>query len=73
MRGIKISLFVLLPSDFVRAGKRKIMVREDGSAAHTAGYFELINKSDFVCCVRVFQGGSEPLREASLPSYTTRE
>lgn len=38
-----------------------------------AGYFELMNKSDFVCSVKVFQQESEPLREASLPSYTTGE
>jgi hypothetical protein len=49
------------------------MCREDGGVAHQAGYFELINKSEFVCCIRVFQAESEPLREASLPTYTTRK
>ena len=46
------------------------MVREDGGIAHVAGYFELLNKSEFACGVRVFQAESEPLREASLPTYT---
>jgi hypothetical protein len=53
------------------AGKRKAMCRDDGGAAHMAGYFELLNKSDFVVCLKVYQAESETIREASLPTYTT--
>lgn len=48
----------------------KTMQRTDGSPAHSEGYFELFNKSDFVCCLRVIPAGSETYREACRPSYT---
>jgi hypothetical protein len=45
--------------------------RVDGQPAHTAGYLEILNKSDYATAIRVCNGGSESLREHCRPSYFT--
>jgi hypothetical protein len=45
--------------------------RVDGQSAHTAGYLEILNKSDYATAIRVCNGGSESLREHCRPSYFT--
>jgi hypothetical protein len=49
----------------------KCLRRVDGQPAHDAGYFEILNKSDFATAIRVCNGGSESLREHCRPSYIT--
>lgn len=46
--------------------------RVDGQVAHSSGYFEILNKSDYVTAIRVCDGGSETLREHCRPSYFAR-
>lgn len=36
---------------------KKTMERTDGTDAHQSGYFEILNKSEFVFCIRVAVGG----------------
>ena len=36
---------------------KKTMERTDGRDAHQSGYFEILNKSEFVFCIRVAVGG----------------
>lgn len=47
----------------------KLLKRDDGDIAHGSGYFELINKSDFVCGIKVFYSGSEVYRECCRYPY----
>lgn len=47
----------------------KVMQRTDGKPAHTRGYLEILNKGDFVFCVKMFTGQSDIYRESSRPSY----
>mmetsp|Transcript_14721 Transcript_14721/g.22204 ORF Transcript_14721/g.22204 Transcript_14721/m.22204 type:complete len:323 (+) Transcript_14721:36-1004(+) len=43
--------------------------RADRMAAHQAGYFQLTNKTDSICAVRVVVTGGDVYRECSKPSY----
>lgn len=47
----------------------KLMVRTDGRDAHERGYIEILNKGDFVFCVKMFTGRSDIFRESSRPSF----
>lgn len=47
----------------------KVMQRTDGREAHKSGYIEILNKGDFVFCVKMFTGQSDIFRESSRPSY----
>lgn len=43
--------------------------RADGCAAHTAGYFQITNKTDSIFAIRVALTGGNIYRECSRPSY----
>ena len=61
----------------------KLLQRKDGESAHDSGYLEILNKSDYVCCLRVY--GKAPYsdcltdmrvspdmyRESCRPSFVT--
>lgn len=66
-------VYTLSYGSLYRAGEKseKCLRRVDGQAAHDAGYFEILNKSDFATAIRVCSGGSESLREHCRPSYIT--
>lgn len=50
-------------------GEGKVMVRQDGQDAHSSGYIEILNKGDFVFCVKIFGTMSDIYRESCRPSY----
>lgn len=56
--------------------RRGSMYGEDGRDPHNraplaiSGYFEFLNKSTSVCCIKLLYGGGDYLYEAPRPSYT---
>jgi hypothetical protein len=43
--------------------------RADGRQAHPCGYFQITNKTDSICAIRVVVSGGDAFRECSRPSY----
>jgi hypothetical protein len=47
----------------------KLMQKTDGTDAHSSGYLEILNKGDFVCCIKIFVSGGNVFRECCKPAY----